>query len=66
MLPSISQACVSWGPVSTFNPDDYRGYTNRGIVKLEKNDNKGALVDLKKASELGDEKAEELINEYCS
>ncbi len=49
-----------------YNPDDYRGYTNRGIVKLEKNDNKGALVDLKKASELGDEKAEELINEYCS
>ena len=65
-IQQFDKAIKDYDQFIKYNPDDYRGYTNRGIVKLEKNDNKSALVDLKKASELGDEKAEELINEYCS
>ena len=65
-IQQFDKAIKDYDQFIIYNPDDYRGYTNRGLVKLEKNDNKGALVDLKKASELGDEKAEELINEYCS
>ena len=65
-IQQFDKAIKDYDQFIKYNPDDYRGYTNRGLVKLEKNDNKGAFVDLKKASELGDEKADELINKYYS
>ena len=35
-----------------YNPDDFRGYINRGIVNLEKEDFENSLIDLRKGLEI--------------
>ena len=35
-----------------YNPDDFRGYINRGIVNLEKKDFENSLIDLSKGLEI--------------
>ena len=47
------------------DPEYKVAYYNRGVTKYELKDLKGACEDWKKAAELGDEDAAELLKEHC-
>jgi tetratricopeptide (TPR) repeat protein len=47
------------------NPSDYRTYVNRGVVRLEMQDNNGACRDFEKAFRLGYREAYQLMKIHC-
>jgi Flp pilus assembly protein TadD len=47
------------------DPNNAEAYYGRGIAKYKLGDKSGACLDLRKAGELGYEKAYEAIKKYC-
>lgn len=47
------------------NPDFADAYCNRGIAKGKLGDANGACSDFKKAAELGNERANDLLQKHC-
>jgi hypothetical protein len=48
-----------------YRPEDNAAYTDRGMVRLGLTDTAGACQDWHKAASLGNEKAQELVQEVC-
>lgn len=48
-----------------FKPDNPTVYCNRGLTKIYSGDSTSGCIDLKKASEFGDQEAKNYIQKYC-
>ena len=51
-IKQFDNAIKDYDQFIKFNPDDFRGYINRGIVNLEKEDFENSLIDLRKGLEI--------------
>jgi Flp pilus assembly protein TadD len=65
-LDDFKGAFVDFKKAIELNPNDSESYRGRGLAKLELGDKDGGCLDLSRAGELGDEKAYDVIKEYCN
>jgi len=65
-LDDYMGAIQDFNVVIEINSNDNAAYYNRGIAKYNLGDKYGACLDWSKAGELGNNKAYELIREYCN
>jgi Tfp pilus assembly protein PilF len=58
-------AILDYTKAIELNPENKDAYALRGLEKLSNFDSDEGCLDLRKASELGDTKADELIRKFC-
>jgi len=61
----FAEAIKDYTKTLELDPGNSLAYLNRGLAKAELGDKNNACLDFKKALELGNKKAEELISKHC-
>ena len=64
-MGDFSGAIDDYTQVIKIYPKDLDAFFNRANIKRERGDMKGACEDWRKAADLGDDEAEELLNQHC-
>jgi len=64
-LKDYEGAITDFTKVIELNPEHSEAHYNRGMAKINSGTNASACDDLKRASELGFEKANEVVAKFC-
>jgi regulator of sirC expression with transglutaminase-like and TPR domain len=64
-MNDLQGALADYNKFLEYRPEDNAAYTDRGMVRLGLTDTAGACQDWHKAASLGNEKAQELVQQVC-
>jgi len=62
---NLTSAIEDYNTLIRLNPDEHMAYFYRGIARMNRKDNAGACSDWQKAAELGNERAPQMLQQYC-
>ncbi len=64
-MNDLAGALLDYDTFLKFRPDNNAAYTDRGMVRLGLKDSSGACNDWKKAADMGNETAPQLMQQFC-